>query len=137
MCRYSPGQTAFDNNSFGGTMGGPIVKIEVVHCRRLEYTYLHVKGSATAFTGPTAVVWRTLQANAADSAVTALLEFPCGAANDAGTVPDSSWHNRSRHSRSHRQITSSGQNFKEETRCSRLYRTIRWAGTSLERASGF
>ena len=82
-----PGQPAFDNNRFGGTVGGPIIKSKLFVFGAYEYTTLHGQGAPTAFTAPTAAGMATLQANAADSAVKALLaNFPIAVANDAGKV---------------------------------------------------
>src|SRR5947207_2570692 len=72
-----PGQPAYDNNRFGGTVGGPIIKNKLFVFGAYEYTYLHGQGSPTAFTAPTATGMTILQAQAADSAVTNLLKnFP-------------------------------------------------------------
>src|SRR5437870_786491 len=82
-----PGQPAYDNNRFGGTIAGPIIKNKLFIFGAYEYTYLHGQGTPTAFTAPTAAGLATLQANAADSAVSAALNnFPIAPANDAGTV---------------------------------------------------
>jgi hypothetical protein len=82
-----PGQPAFDNNRFGGTVGGPIIKSKLFVFGAYEYTTLHGQGAPTAFTAPTAAGLTILQASSADTAVSDLLKnFPVAQANDAGTV---------------------------------------------------
>src|SRR5246127_2856161 len=72
-----PGQPAYDNNRFGGTVGGPIIKNKLFVFGAYELTYLHGQGSPTAFTAPTTAGMTILQAQAADTAVTDLLKnFP-------------------------------------------------------------
>lgn len=88
LAKTLPGQPAYDNNRAGGTIGGPIIKNKFFVFGAYELTYLHGQGSPTVFTAPTAAGLATLQANAADSAVSALLKnFPIAPLNDAGTVP--------------------------------------------------
>ena len=83
-----PGQPAFDNNRFGGTVGGPIIKSKLFVFGAYEYTTLHGQGTPTAFTGPTAAGMTILQGQAADSAVTNLLKnFPIASA----ALPASDW----------------------------------------------
>lgn len=81
------GQPDFDNNRFGGTLGGPIKKDKLFVFGAYEYTTLHGAGTPTPLLAPTASGLTSLQSMAADSAVSNILStFPVAPANDAGTV---------------------------------------------------
>ena len=72
-----PGQPAFDNNRFGGTMGGPLVKNKWFLFGAYEYTTLHGDGTATPLIQPTAAGLSMLKAMAVDSQVSDILKnFP-------------------------------------------------------------
>jgi hypothetical protein len=81
----TPGLTtkpAYDNNRFGGTIGGPIIKNKFFVFGAYEYTDLHGSGAPTTLTAPTASGLATLQAMAADSAVLNVLKnFPVAPAS--------------------------------------------------------
>src|SRR6266851_322500 len=82
-----PGQPDYDNNRFGGTIGGPFIKDKFFVFGAYEYTTLHGAGTPTPLLAPTASGLATLRAQAADSAVTNILaNFPIAPANDAGTI---------------------------------------------------
>jgi len=78
-----PGQPAFDNNRFGGTVGGPLIKNKWFIFGAYEYTTLHGQGTATPLIAPTATGLSMLQTMAADSAVQNILSnFPVAPSND-------------------------------------------------------
>src|SRR5437016_2251682 len=86
-CGTIPGQPDFDNNRFGGTMGGPAIRNKWFVFGAYEYTTLHGQGTATPLIQPTAAGLATLESMAVNSAVKNLLtNFPVAPAGDLGTV---------------------------------------------------
>lgn len=83
-----PGQPDFDNNRFGGTLGGPLVKDKLFIFGAYEYTTLHGAGTPTALIAPTAGGLAALKSMAKNSAVSNILaNFPVApAANPTETV---------------------------------------------------
>src|SRR5258706_472093 len=82
-----PGQPAFDNNRFGGTVGGPLIKNKWFIFGAYEYTTLHGQGTATPLIAPTATGLSMLQTMAADSAVQNILaNFPVAPRNDLNPI---------------------------------------------------
>jgi len=82
-----PGQPAYDNNRFGGTLGGPLKKNKWFIFGAYEYTTLHGQGTATPLIAPTASGLSLLQSMAADSAVKNILaNFPVAPASDLAPI---------------------------------------------------
>jgi hypothetical protein len=83
-----PGVPNYDNNRFGGTIGGPLVKNKWFIFGAYEYTTLHGQGTATKMTAPTAGGLSSLQSMAANSSVSQVLaNYPVApAGTDSITV---------------------------------------------------
>jgi hypothetical protein len=82
-----PGKPAYDNNRFGGTVGGPIIKNKWFIFGAYEYTTLHGQGSPTKLLAPTAAGLATAEGMAANSQVSTILSnFPVAPVGNQGSI---------------------------------------------------
>jgi Carboxypeptidase regulatory-like domain/TonB dependent receptor len=82
------GQPDYDNNRFGGTIGGPVIKNKFFVFGAYEYTTLHGAGTPSALIAPTASGLAMLNSMAANAAVKNILaNFPVAStANPTETI---------------------------------------------------
>ena len=83
-----PGNPAYDNNRYGGTIGGPLVKNKWFIFGAYERTYLHGQGTPTALLGPTASGTEPrCKGMAANPVISSILDYyPVAPANDQGNI---------------------------------------------------
>ena len=95
ILNHTPGLTgkpAYDNNRFGGTIGGPIIKNKWFVFGAYEYTDLHGAGSPTTLNAPTAAGIGLLQGMAADAAVTNVLDQLSGGSISKLAIDNGKWN---------------------------------------------
>src|SRR5438445_8877414 len=79
------GQPAYDNNRYGGTIGGPLVKDKWFIFGAYERTYLHGQGTPTPLLAPTAGGLSSLIGMAANPTVASILQnYPVAPAQTNG-----------------------------------------------------
>jgi len=89
ILNHTPGLTsmpAYDNNRWGGTFGGPIIRNKFFFFGAYERTFLHGSGSPTNITLPTAAGLSTLQGLAINSSVTSILKNFTAAPTASGAI---------------------------------------------------
>ncbi len=82
-----PGKPAYDNNRFGGTLGGALIKNKWFIFGAYEFTTLHGQGTPTKLLAPTAAGLAAAEAMAANPQVASVLaNFPVAPVGNQGTT---------------------------------------------------